>query len=263
MKLVAKEEMPVQMFQPLRVALIGDYNPAVIAHQAIPQALRLAALTGGGVAVEPVWTHTSSITGRDEEFAEFDGIWCVPAGPYANDAGAFAAIRFAREHGVPYLGTCAGFQYALIEYVRNVCGIQMADHQETAPDAAQLVITRLACSLVEQTEELLLAPSGIVRRAYGVERITEGYHCNFGVNPEFEPVFLENGFQPVARDLAGNLRGVELTTHPFFVATLFQHERRALRGEHSPIVNAFVLAMASRAPAGTGVSHNTFTKALL
>src|ERR1035438_728084 len=74
MKLVAKEEMPVQMFQPLRVALIGDYNPSVIAHQAIPKALRLAALAGG-VTVEPVWTHTSSITGRDEEFAEFDGIW--------------------------------------------------------------------------------------------------------------------------------------------------------------------------------------------
>jgi CTP synthase (UTP-ammonia lyase) len=250
------------MFQPLHVALVGDYNPSVIAHQAIPDALRLAALAGG-VAVEPVWTHTSSITGRDEEFAEFDGIWCVPAGPYANDAGALAAIRFARENSVPFLGTCAGFQYALIEYVRNVCGIQMADHQETAPDAAQLVITRLACSLVEQTEELLLAPSGIVRRAYGVERITEGYHCNFGVNPEFEPLFLENGFQTAARDLAGNLRGVELTTHPFFVATLFQHERHALRGEHSPIVNAFVLAMASRAPASTSASHNTFTKSLL
>ena len=74
MKLVAKEEMPVQMFPPLRVALIGDHNPSVIAHQAIPKALLLAALPGG-VAVEPVWTHTSSITGRDEEFAGFDGIW--------------------------------------------------------------------------------------------------------------------------------------------------------------------------------------------
>jgi CTP synthase (UTP-ammonia lyase) len=260
-KLVAKKEMPVQMLHPLRVALIGDYNPSVIAHQAIPPALRLAALAGG-VEVEPVWTHTASITGRDNEFAEFDGIWCVPAGPYANDAGAFAAIRFAREHGVPYLGTCAGFQYALIEYARAVCGIQTADHQETAPDAAQLVITRLACSLVEQTEELFLASSGIVRRAYGAERVTEGYHCNFGVNPEFEPLLLENGLQAVARDLAGNLRGVELATHPFFVATLFQHERRALRGEHSPIADAFVDAMASRTPAGCGVSHNTFTKSL-
>ena len=249
------------MSPPLRVALIGDYNPSVIAHQAIPPALQLAA-SAGGVEVGPVWIHTSSITGRDEEFAEFDGIWCVPASPYANQDGALAAIRFAREHSVPFLGTCAGFQHAIIEYARNVCGMQAADHQETAPDAAQLVITKLACSLVEQTEELLLAPSGIVRRAYGVQRITEGYHCNFGVNPEFEPLLLENEFQAAARDLAGNLRGVELTTHPFFVATLFQHERRALHREHSPIVDAFVLAMATPV-SGTSVSHNTFTKSLL
>jgi CTP synthase (UTP-ammonia lyase) len=249
------------MPQPLRIALIGDYNPSVIAHRAIPEALRLAA-SAAGVEIQPVWTHTSSITGRDEEFEGFDGIWCVPASPYTNDDGAFAAIRFARERGVPFLGTCAGFQYALIEYARNVCGIQAADHQETASDAAQLVITRLACSLVEQTEELLLAPTGIIRRAYGVQRITEGYHCNFGVNPEFEPLLLASGFQAAARDLAGNLRGVELTSHPFFLATLFQHERRALRGEQSPITDAFVDAMASQVATGTTASHNTFTKSL-
>jgi CTP synthase (UTP-ammonia lyase) len=245
--------MPTDQSPPrFRVALIGDYHPSVIAHQAIPPALQLAALASG-VEVEPVWTHTSSIAGRDSEFADFDGIWCVPASPYAHEDGAFAAIRFAREHGVPFLGTCAGFQHAIIEYARNVCGIQSAGHQESRPDALQLVITRLSCSLVEQTEELLLAPSGIVRRAYGVERITEGYHCNFGLNPEFEPLLLANGFQVAARDLGGHLRGMELTTHPFFVATLFQHERRALRGEPSPIVNAFVNAMATCVPAGSTV----------
>jgi CTP synthase (UTP-ammonia lyase) len=254
--------MPVQIFQRLRVALIGDYNPSVIAHQAIPEALRLAALAGAA-DVDPVWTHTSSITCRDGEFAEFDGIWCVPASPYLNEDGAFAAIRFAREHGVPFLGTCAGFQHALIEYARNVCGIQTASHQETAPDAAQPVITKLVCSLVEQTEQLILEPGGIVRRVYGVDRITEGYHCNFGVNPEFEPLLLANGFQPAARDLTGNLRGVELTTHPFFVATLFQHERRALRGEPSPLVNAFVNAMDARAAASQTAGHHSFTKNLL
>jgi CTP synthase (UTP-ammonia lyase) len=250
------------VFQHLRVALIGDYNPSAIAHQAIPEALRLAA-SASAVDLEPVWTHTSSIGCRNGEFAEFDGIWCVPASPYANEDGALAAIRFAREHGVPFLGTCAGFQYALIEYARNVCGIQAAGHQETEPDAAQLIVTKLACSLVEQTEELLLEPQGIVRRVYGVERITEGYHCNFGVNPEFEPLLLANGFQPAARNLAGHLRGVELTTHPFFVSTLFQHERRALRGEPSPLVNEFVNAMDARAAASQTETHHSFTKNLL
>lgn len=246
----------------LRVALIGDYSPSVTAHQAIPEALRLAA-SARAVDLEPVWTHTSSITCRNGAFAEFDGIWCVPASPYASEDGAFAAIRFAREHGVPFLGTCAGFQYALIEYARNVCGTQTASHQETEPHAPDLIITKLACSLVEQTEELLLEPQGIVRRAYGVERITEGYHCNFGVNPEFEPLLLANGFQPAARTLAGHLRAVELALHPFFVATLFQHERRALRGEPSPLVNEFVHVMDARAAASRTATHQSFTKNLL
>ena len=243
-----------------RVALVGDYNPAVIAHQAIPEALRLAAVASS-VKIEPVWTHTASITGEPGQFADFDGIWCVPASPYANENGAFTAIRFARENGVPFLGTCAGFQHALIEYARNVCGILAASHQETAPDADQLLITRLACSLVEQSEELTLAPNGILRRAYGVDRITEGYHCNFGVNPQFEPLILASGFHAAARDLSGQLRAVELTPHPFFVTTLFQHERRALRGEQSPLADAFVHSMALRRPANR-TDHESFTKNL-
>jgi CTP synthase (UTP-ammonia lyase) len=231
--------VPPPRFNQFRVALIGDYNPAVIAHQAIPKALRLAA-TACSVQVQPVWIHTASISGDAGQFADFDGVWCVPASPYANEDGAFAAIRFARENGVPFLGTCGGFQHALIEYARNVCGIQSASHEEIAPDAPQLLITRLVCSLVEQTEELTLAPTGILRRAYGVDRITEGYHCNFGLNPEFEPLILSNGFHAAARDRSGHLRAVELTSQPFFVATLFQHERRALRGEQSPLVDTFV-----------------------
>jgi CTP synthase (UTP-ammonia lyase) len=253
--------MPRPRFVEFRVALVGDYNPSVIAHQAIPEALRLAA-AASSVKVQPVWTHTASITGAAEDFAGFDGIWCVPASPYANEDGAFAAIRFARENGVPFLGTCGGFQHALIEYARNVCGVQFASHQETASHAGNLVITRLACSLVEQSEELTLAPSGILRRAYGVDRIREGYHCNFGLNPEFEPLILSDGFHAAARDLSGHLRAVELTTHPFFVATLFQHERRALRGEQSPLAGAFVNAMTLRKPANLA-DHESFTKNLL
>jgi CTP synthase (UTP-ammonia lyase) len=227
-----------------RVALIGDYNPSVIAHQAIPEALRLAALANG-VEVEPVWIHTSAITSEPGQFSPFHGMWCVPASPYANAEGAFAAIRYARESRLPFLGTCGGFQHALIEYARNVLGLKAAEHEETAPDAESLLITRLACSLVEQSEELTLAPVGRVRRAYGVERITEGYHCSFGLNPEFEPRLLANGFRAAARDAEGQLRAVELIAHPFYVATLFQHERRALRGENPPLVNAFVAAMAA------------------
>lgn len=92
-----------------KIALIGDYDPAVIAHQAIPLALRLATeAVGGHVAWD--WVATDSLGARPaRKLEEYQGIWTVPATPYADAAAAIAAIRFARESGRPFLGTCGGF----------------------------------------------------------------------------------------------------------------------------------------------------------
>jgi CTP synthase (UTP-ammonia lyase) len=220
-----------------RVALVGDYNQSAIAHQAIPEALRLA-------GVEAVWVHTASIRDAAADLAGFDGIWCVPASPYANMEGALNAIRYARESGRPFLGTCGGFQHAVVEYARNVCGLWDASHAETHPGAAAPVVSPLSCPLVEETEEIVLQDGGKLRSAYGVERITEGYHCNYGLNREYETLLFRNGLRPTAHTLRGEVRAVELSAHPFFVATLFQHERRALRGEIPPLVSALVAAFA-------------------
>jgi CTP synthase (UTP-ammonia lyase) len=227
----------------LRVALVGDFSPSAVAHQAIPKALELAGAQHG-VKVEPVWVHTSSISGAEARFAGFDGVWCVPASPYANTMGALDAIRYARERGRPFLGTCGGFQHALIEYARNVCGMPEAEHAETDPGAALPLISPLACSLVERSEEILLAEGGLLRRAYGLPRIKEGYHCSYGLNREYEPRIFRDGLQATAHGLNGEVRAVELAGHPFYVAALFQPERRALRGEVPPLVAAFVAAMA-------------------
>src|SRR5205809_607084 len=77
----------------------------------------------------------------------FHGIWCVPGSPYRSMDGALRANRFARENGRPFLGTCGGFQHAIIESLRNVAGLKHADHAESNPDAKMPVIVRLACSL--------------------------------------------------------------------------------------------------------------------
>jgi CTP synthase (UTP-ammonia lyase) len=231
------------MFGGLRVALVGDFKPSVVAHQAIPKALELAG-TQHGVEVEPVWVQTTSIAVAEVRLGGFDGIWCVPASPYANTTGALAAIRYARERGRPFLGTCGGFQHALLEYARNVCGIAQAEHAETNPNAALRLISPLACSLVERSEEILLEEGGLLRRAYGLPRITEGYHCSYGLNREYESRLFGNGLEATAHGMNGEVRGIELVGHPFYVGALFQPERRALRGEVPPPVAAFVAAMA-------------------
>ncbi len=221
-----------------RVALVGDFDKSAIAHRAIPESLRLADRTEQ--SIESVWIHTASIRDAAADLAGFDGIWCVPASPYASMEGALDAIRYARESRRPFLGTCGGFQHAVIEYARNVCGLRAAGHAETDPAAPVLVVSPLACPLVEQNEEIVLQDGGKLKSAYGVERITEGYHCSYGINREYETLLFRNGLRPTAHSLRGEVRAVELSSHPFFVATLFQHERRALRGEIPPLVSAFV-----------------------
>lgn len=68
-------------------------------------------------------------------------------------------------------------------------------------------------------------------QAYGKPRITESYHCNYGLNHEYEPLLFGGSLQPTARDLSGEVRGVELFEHPFFVATLFSPNGRRVAGK--------------------------------
>ncbi|HKG95276.1 MAG TPA: hypothetical protein VKA84_25380 [Gemmatimonadaceae bacterium] len=230
----------------MRIALVGDYDPAVTAHQAIPRALELAAAAAGGARAEPEWVHTSGLAepgAAEARLAAFDAVWCVPASPYASMDGALAAIRFARERGRPFLGTCGGFQHALIEYARNALGLADADHAETAPDAAFPLIAPLACSMVEVTGTVRLLPGSRAAALYGAPEAREGYHCSFGLNPRFRALLERSPDLAVSGvDEAGDVRIVELASHPFFVATLFQPERWALGGRAHPVVNGFVAA---------------------
>jgi CTP synthase (UTP-ammonia lyase) len=235
----------------VRIALVGDYNPAVTAHRAIPAALELAA-RHLGASVEPTWIHTATV-GPDPaaRLAPFAGAWCVPASPYADTDGALAAIRFAREQGRPFFGSCGGFQHALLEYARSVLGLSSAAHAETDPAAATPLIAPLTCSLVEQSEAVSLSEGSRLRDWYDAAEALEGYHCRYGLNPAFEATFADSGLRVAARGAGGEVRAVELTGHPFFVATLFQPERSALRGERHPLVAAFVAAAARSVPEAT------------
>jgi CTP synthase (UTP-ammonia lyase) len=225
----------------IRIGLIGDYNPAVTAHQAIPHALALAAKSLR-VPLDHEWIPTEAI--RDAaRVSDFDGLWCVPASPYRSMEGALRAICFAREHGRPFLGTCGGFQHAIIEYARNVLGWADADHAETAPDAARPVIAPLSCALVEKTDTIRFHAGSILATAYGCLEATEGYHCSYGLNPAFLSAIMSGPLRVSAQDRAGEVRGVELKGHPFFVATLFQPERAALNGKTPLLVAAFIQAI--------------------
>jgi CTP synthase (UTP-ammonia lyase) len=230
---------------PAQVALIGDYSPAVTAHRAIPCALELAR-ADLNVDVGWQWIETRALDDAPRVLAAFSAVWLVPASPYANTAGALAAVRFARETGRPFLGTCGGFQHAVIEFARHVAGLPAADHAETNPSASTLVIGPLACSLVDATGRVEFAPGSHLRAAYGTDTADESYHCRYGLDAAHQAALERAGLHLTAFDRAGEVRGAELlaSVHPFFVGTLFQPERAALRGVTPPLVRAFLSALA-------------------
>jgi CTP synthase (UTP-ammonia lyase) len=219
----------------IRIALVGDFNQTQKAHQAIPRALAAAS----DASAEGVWVPTDSIE-NGTALSEFDGIWCVPGMPYRSADGALRAIRRARESRTPFLGTSAGFQYALIEHARNVLGMADADHQKTNPKAATPLISPLGCALLGVRARVRLTPGSALRKAYGVAEMTVLYHCSFGLNGRYRRLLESSSLHMSAVDDQDEIRAVELDGHPFFAATLFQPEME----EPSAIVSAFVAACA-------------------
>lgn len=227
----------------IRAGLIGDYNPDVKAHRAIPEALRLAAGELGRT-VEFDWIPTPDLQ-RDHErkLDRYQALWTVPASPYASMEGALNGIRFARERKVPFLGTCGGFQHMLLEYARNALGLAEADHAELNPAASLLLVTPLTCSVSEQTLVFKLVPGSKAAEAYGTGEVQEQYGtCNYGLNLEYAPLFERTELRVAGVDTDGEIRIMEHRDHPFYVGTLFQPERSAFRGRVHPLIRAYLEA---------------------
>ncbi len=235
---------PVKPMRTISVGLVGDRSDSVVAHRAIPRALELAG-SNQGFAVRWEWLPTASISTSSVSALEgFDALWCVPASPYQSEAAALHAIRFARETGRPFLGTCGGCQHAVLEYARNVLGLANAEHAESHPHASLPLISRLSCALVEESGSVRLVPGSAIAAIYDATEITEGYHCSFGLNPKLEHLLAGSALRITGRDSHGEARAFELVGHPFFLLTQFQPERRALNGTVPPLVMAFLSAAA-------------------
>src|SRR5712691_1701497 len=226
----------------IKIGLIGDYSPKVKAHVAIPQAVALAS-ADLEQDVETHWLATPRLEHDTEQvLADYDALWCVPASPYESMDGALNAIRFAREHKVPFLGTCGGSQHAIIEYARNVLHLIEADHAESNPSTSLPLIAPLTCALIEEKGTILFRPGTRIAEIYQRDEAIEEYHCSFGLNPDYQSIFEQSEMRITGVDTNGEARVFELAHHPFFIATLFQPERSAFTGVKHPLIVAFVRA---------------------
>ncbi|MEV6331043.1 hypothetical protein [Streptomyces sp. NPDC051909] len=232
-----------------RIALVGDRSPHVKSHVRIP--LLLDALAEqDGLVLDAYWIRSGDAA-EPGAVEGFDAVWLLPGSPYESEAGALAAIRTAREEGVPFLGTCAGFQHALIEYARDVCGLTRAAHAENDPaaDTGDLLIAPLACSLVGHEGAVRVTSGSLAESVLGAERSTERYHCNYGPDSRHLDTLEAHGLRFTGVDDDGQVRIAELPGHPFFLATLFQPELAGDGSRPHPIVRALARAAVTRAGA--------------
>jgi CTP synthase (UTP-ammonia lyase) len=226
------------------IALVGDRSQAVRAHARIPllvEALRRR----DGIVLDPYWIPSEDV-GDGAALDGFDGIWVVPGSPYRSAEGAVAAVRRARDRRIPFLGTCGGFQHAVLMLARDLAGIPEAAHAEYGAGGEHVVVA-LECSLVGHEGAIRFAPGSLMQEVMGVERSVERYHCAYGVAPPYIERLEAAGVRFGARDDEGDVRALELGDHPFFLATLFQPELAGDGTRAHPVVRAFATACAAHA----------------
>jgi CTP synthase (UTP-ammonia lyase) len=108
------------------IAVVGDRDPSSVTHRATDDSLDHAA-AALGLDLAHRWVPTPDLAHDARDVLAGDsGVWIAPGSPYASMAGALAAIRLAREEGVPLIGTCGGFQHMVIEFARTVLGLRVA-----------------------------------------------------------------------------------------------------------------------------------------
>ncbi len=230
---------------PPRLALVGDRSLDVQAHARIPSIVDFVNSSSGD-PIEVYWLHSSSLS-QPSDVTSFDGVWVVPGSPYENMAGVLSAIEGARSSGIPFLGTCGGFQHLLLEFAHNVCGLDGVAHAEVAPEAERQLITPLDCSLLGEEATVVVAPGTKAAEAMGPGPVTERFFCRFGLNLDYLQVLVANGLVFSGRDEGGDPRIAELPGHPFFVGSLFQPELSSGPGWAHPLIVAFAAAVREHA----------------
>ena len=228
------------------ILVLGEYTPSYGPHQATDAAIEHSRdLLKADIDAE--WISTQAIDER--RLSNYSGFWIAPGSPYKSLEKTLCAIRFAREHRIPCLGTCGGFQHMLLEYARNVLGSKDASHAEYDPYASNLFISQLVCSLAGREMTLTLVPRSQVAGIYGATVVQEQYYCNFGVNPEAVPLLKQRPLNVSGSDAEGEVRVVEHLDHPFFIGTLFVPQQRSTPDRPHPLVTAFLQAVLERVDA--------------
>ena len=242
----------------VRVGLVGKYVNLPDAYLSVVEALRHGGYAND-VRVVIDWIASDDAEGllAEGRLGHLDGI-VIPGGfGFRGIEGKIAAARFAREHDVPFLGLCLGMQCAVIEFARDVCGLDGANSSEFDPHSPHPVI-----DLMDEQREIVdmggtmrlgaypakLVPGTKVATAYGEEVVYERHRHRYEVNNRYRSRLEEAGLVCSGTSPDDRLvEFVELPAHPFLVATQAHPEFKSRPDRPHPLFAAFVAAAKERA----------------
>jgi len=242
----------------VRIALVGKYTQLKDAYISVLESLIHAGI-GNEVEVLTDLVHSETIEPEtaDKYLRHADGI-LVPGGfGDRGTSGKIEAIRYAREHGVPFLGLCLGLQLAVIEFARHVAGIAEADSTELNPMTHEPLIDLMPdqkqTTLKGGTMRLgaypcVLTPGTLAARSYGQIEVQERHRHRYEVNNAYRETLSHHGMTFSGLSPDGQLvEIVEVPGHPFFLATQFHPEFQSRPNRPHPLFQAFVKAAVVRA----------------
>jgi len=241
-----------------RIAVVGKYTSNGDSYKSINEAL----IHGGipnNARVEVKWIESDSLEcGESPEtfLSDVDALVIAPGFGSRGIEGKIAAIRYARENGIPFLGICLGLQIAVMEFARNVCGLAESNSEEFLENPPYPVIHLLpeqkhvaekGASMRLGSWPCNLVSGSLAAKLYGTTRIGERHRHRFEVNNDFREKLSEHGMMisGVSPDYR-LVEMIELPSHPFFVGTQAHPEFKSRPNRPHPLFKGLIGAALSR-----------------
>ncbi|MEP6622056.1 MAG: CTP synthase [bacterium] len=240
----------------VKIAVVGKYTDFVDSYKSVQESLIHGGIAND-VGVDIAWVSSDSFTdaaAAREILSKHDGL-LVPGGFGVRGVeGMVEAIRTAREDGVPFFGICLGMQTAIIEFARNVCGLDDSHSSEFAPECDNAVIALMESQQhvtdMGGTMRLGAYPCRLARgsraaEVYGVAEVSERHRHRYEVSNQYRDMFVEHGMRLSGLSPDGQLvEIVELPAHPWFIGCQFHPELQSRPTRPHPLFSGFVAAAA-------------------
>ena len=237
----------------VNIALVGKYVELQDAYKSILESfVHAGAANECKVNVHSIHSEFLDQSNIEEKLGKMDGILVAPGFGERGIEGKILAVKYAREHNIPFFGICLGMQMCVVEFARDVLGLKEAISTEVNPSTPYPVIDLMedqkSTTIKGGTMRLgayscKLEPGSLAARIYGTDMISERHRHRYEFNNEYLPMVEAAGMKATGKNPdTGLVEIVEIPSHPFFIGVQFHPELKSTPEHPQPIFVAFVKA---------------------